>query len=155
MADISVVNMEALRAEENLVADAQLLLHELMIAKGVTRAQLAHRLGVSRARISQLFSSECKNFTVRLLARALHALDERARLSCAWTDARDHASRVRRIAELSADPATNVVAMWAEDGVIVPPDDRRGECRSDPRLSALLRALTDTRNDAEMVRAAA
>lgn len=154
MAEISIIDIAALRAEENFVADAQLLLHELMLAKGVTRAELAHRLSVSRPRISQLFSSDCKNFTVRLLARALHALGEEAQLSCAWTRARECMSHARQIAELSADPGTNVVSLWAEDGVIVPPDDLRGECSSDPRLRALLRARGEARHEAEMQEAA-
>lgn len=81
------VNIDDLRktvafAEESFVVDAQSYLHEMMQAKGKTRADLAAAMGVSRARVSQLFSSECKNFTVRLLARAFFALGERVEITC-------------------------------------------------------------------------
>jgi transcriptional regulator with XRE-family HTH domain len=80
-------NLDTLRnspvfAEEALVVDVQSLLETVMHEKGFTRSQLAAAMGVSRARISQLFSSDAKNFTVRLLARALHAMGERADVSC-------------------------------------------------------------------------
>lgn len=70
-------------AEEAFVVDVQSFLHQLMIDKGFSRSQLADAMGVSRARISQLFSDECKNFTIRLLARAVHALGERAEICTA------------------------------------------------------------------------
>lgn len=82
------VNIEALKrtsvyAEESFVVDAQAILHGLMEDKGMTRADLAAAMGVSRARVTQLFSSECKNFTIRLLARAFHAVGEAPELTCA------------------------------------------------------------------------
>lgn len=63
-------------AEEAAVVNAQSLLHSIMEQKGVSRADLARAMDVSRARITQIFSDDCSNFTVRLLARALYALDE-------------------------------------------------------------------------------
>ncbi|WP_295527196.1 helix-turn-helix transcriptional regulator [Novosphingobium sp. Chol11] len=58
------------------MVDVQSFLHQLMVEKGINRSQLAKAMGVSRARVSQIFSDECKNFTIRLLARAVHALGE-------------------------------------------------------------------------------
>jgi transcriptional regulator with XRE-family HTH domain len=66
----------AVFAEEDFVVEAQTFLHSLMEEKGFSRADLARAMGVSRARVTQIFSDECKNFTVRLLARAVHALGE-------------------------------------------------------------------------------
>lgn len=66
----------AVFAEEDFVVEAQLFLHALMEKKGASRSDLARAMGVSRARVTQIFSDECKNFTVRLLARAAHALGE-------------------------------------------------------------------------------
>lgn len=154
MVDMNTAEFEALRVEEGLVADAQLMLHELMLAKGITRAELAERLGVSRARVSQLFSSECRNFTIRLFARAVYALGEKPSVTCGWIEARGQASHARRLAEICMDPVSNIVAMWTEDGLVVPPDDLRGECRSDPRLRALLRARSEAKNDNDSMRAA-
>lgn len=80
--DIQALKKTALYAEEAFVVDAQAFLQEMMEEKGISRAQLASAMGVSRARVSQLFSSECKNFTIRLLARAFFALGETAELTC-------------------------------------------------------------------------
>ncbi len=71
----------AVFAEEAFVVDLQSLLQGVLDERGWTRAQLAEALGVSRARVSQMFSDDCKNFTVRLLARALHALGEKAEVT--------------------------------------------------------------------------
>ena len=62
--------------EEFFIAEAQSRLGDLMEIKGITRAELARRLDVSRARVTQIFSDESKNFTVRLLVRSFLALGE-------------------------------------------------------------------------------
>lgn len=62
-------------AEEKLVASAQSLLQEILNEKGLTKSDLAERMGVSRARVSQIFSDN-QNFTFRLMASAFHALGE-------------------------------------------------------------------------------
>lgn len=62
--------------EEYFVAEAQAHLSSLMDEKGITRAELARKLGVSRARVTQIFSDEAKNLTLRLLARSFLALGE-------------------------------------------------------------------------------
>lgn len=99
-------------AEEGFVVDAQIFLNELMIEKNISRATLAKAMGVSRARVSQIFSDDCKNFTVRLLARAIHALGEDAfithrrayeALKTAWPEENDNPS------------PSNVVPMWSEE----------------------------------------
>lgn len=80
--DVEALRKSSTYAEEAFVVDLQSVLHTLMEEKGVSRAQLASALGVSRARISQMFSSECKNLTARLLARTFHALGETPELTC-------------------------------------------------------------------------
>lgn len=79
---INALKNSSVYAEEALVVDLQSLLHTVMVEKGFTRAQLAEAMGVSRARVSQLFSDDCTNFTVRMLARALFALGEQLEVSC-------------------------------------------------------------------------
>lgn len=132
-------DLDAIRTEENFVADIQILLHEIMLEKGVTRAMLAERLGVSRARISQIFSSDCKNFTVRLLARAMHALGETPEISCRWEQVRQRRCQQSMMEAAALDPCNNLSLIWAEDGIVVPPDDRRGDIRSDARIRSLLK----------------
>lgn len=62
--------------EEAFVAETQAHLSRLLDEKGVSRAELARRLDVSRARVTQIFSDEAHNLTLRLLVRSYLALDE-------------------------------------------------------------------------------
>lgn len=66
--------------EESLVADAQAIVLQAMIDRNISRTELAAAMGVSKARVSQMLSPVCKNFTVRLLGRTAHALDLDLRL---------------------------------------------------------------------------
>jgi transcriptional regulator with XRE-family HTH domain len=76
------VRKTSVYAEEALVVDLQSMLHTVMVERGFTRSQLAEAMNVSKARVTQLFSADCSNFTVRLLARALFALGEKLEVSC-------------------------------------------------------------------------
>src|SRR5689334_8239062 len=76
MAENNALEQTRVFAEEAAVVDAQTLLHSAMLRKGVSRADLARAMNVSRARVTQIFSDECSNLTIRLLARALSALGE-------------------------------------------------------------------------------
>lgn len=62
--------------EEYFVSEAQARLGLMLDEKGVTRAELARKLGVSRARVTQIFSDDASNLTLRLLARSYLALGE-------------------------------------------------------------------------------
>lgn len=62
-------------AEEKLVASVQSLLEEALQERGWNKSDLARKMGVSKARVSQMFSDN-QNFTMRLLANAFHALGE-------------------------------------------------------------------------------
>lgn len=149
------IDLDAIRTEEHFVADTQLLLHEMMLDKGITRAELARRMGVSRPRVSQFFSSECTNFTVRLLANAMHALGEAPGLACGWSRQREQAAQAQALTGLIAESTGKVVQIWREEGVVVPPDDRQGDCRPDNRVRAVLRARgRAAREDHAMLEAA-
>jgi plasmid maintenance system antidote protein VapI len=125
---------EAIFAEEAFVVDAQILLNQIMKEKGYSKADLARAMNVSRARITQIFSDECKNFTVRLLARAMHAMGEAPELTCEL-----HLQEIRRKWELEArklaKAATNVVPMWDDE------TDMDEMCRpaNDNRMAGLAR----------------
>jgi predicted XRE-type DNA-binding protein len=69
-----------IQVEERFRAEVQQLLHELMLDRGMTQRQLAKRLRISDARVSQIFSDKC-NLTLRLLARCFHAVGEVPQLS--------------------------------------------------------------------------
>lgn len=61
-------------AEEYLVAKLQSRLQEILDDQGLTRSDLARRMDVSKARVSQIFSDEA-NITIKALARACFALN--------------------------------------------------------------------------------
>lgn len=64
---------ERIFAEEAFVVEVQVAIHGLMKRLGVSQKELAKRLSLSEARVSQIFADEC-NITVRTLARIYHAL---------------------------------------------------------------------------------
>ena len=63
-------------AIESLVFSVQVALQRAMSKHGVTNKELAHRLGMSPARVSQVFSSNGPNLTLKTIARIQHALGE-------------------------------------------------------------------------------
>ena len=56
-------------AIEDLVFSTQLALQKAMNRKGVTNKDLAEKLGMSPARVSQVFSSKGPNLTLKTIAR--------------------------------------------------------------------------------------
>jgi transcriptional regulator with XRE-family HTH domain len=60
--------------QEKLIVDATDTIARLMEEKGVTRADLAKRLGKSRAFVTQILGGD-QNITLRTLADTLYALD--------------------------------------------------------------------------------
>ena len=69
------VDTKTIEAEENLLIDYQFLLQELMVSKNVSRTELAEKAGISKARLSQIFSAEA-NPTLKTFARLFYALGE-------------------------------------------------------------------------------
>lgn len=116
MNEAGKINRSAIYAEEAFVVDVQSFLHRTMEEKNISRTQLAAAMGVSKARISQIFSDECKNFTVRLLARACHALGEEPRISSGTCDRLDRAQHLEEQAE-SINSSKNVhkLRKWCVD----------------------------------------
>ena len=70
-------------AVERFRVDLQYRIQVLMNRRKVTQKQLAAKLGVSEARISQIFSSKC-NVTIRFIARVFHALEDEC-----WIDSHE------------------------------------------------------------------
>lgn len=61
---------------ELLVLSVQVALQKAMTKHGVTNAELATRLGMSVARVSQIFSEKGPNLTLKTIARVASALGE-------------------------------------------------------------------------------
>ncbi|MFG1293765.1 helix-turn-helix domain-containing protein [Xanthobacter versatilis] len=64
---------DEIRAAEDLVIDAQLMIQRALNERGISRAQLARQLGVSQARLSQVMATDA-NPTLRTLAQILTTL---------------------------------------------------------------------------------
>jgi len=92
----------AIAAEENLVIDVQFLLQEMMDDKGITRAELARRAGISKARLTQMMRPDA-NPTLRTLAAIFHALGERVTVQ----PVRDDEQKVSSGSSASADTWTD------------------------------------------------
>ena len=71
---------EVIFAEEEFRVHVQHTIQKLLNDKSLTHAQLATALGVTEARVSQIFSSQC-NLTLRMLGRVFYVLGEKAQLS--------------------------------------------------------------------------
>jgi len=70
---LSKKQKERIEQEEWLILQVELHIEELMEKKGVSRAQLARKLGKDRAQVTQFF--EGKNKTLKTIADVLFALD--------------------------------------------------------------------------------
>ncbi len=73
---------EMISAEEELIVDVQVAIHTLMLDRGLSRADLARELGVSQARVSQMFSDDAKNLTLRTVAKIFRVLGQECRITC-------------------------------------------------------------------------
>lgn len=63
-------------ALEDLVFSVQIALQKAMRKNGVSQKQLAERLGMSPARVSQIFSNGGPNLTLKTISRIAFALEE-------------------------------------------------------------------------------
>lgn len=63
-------------AVEALVFSVQIALQRAMTRKGVSNRDLAERLGMTPARVSQIFATKGANLTLKTIARIQHALGE-------------------------------------------------------------------------------
>lgn len=63
-------------AVEALVFSTQVALQKAMNRRGVSNKELSERLGMSPARVSQIFSTNGPNLTLKTIARIAHALGE-------------------------------------------------------------------------------
>ena len=94
-------------AVEAFRVDVQHRIQTVMNRKNVSQKKLAERLGVSEARVSQIFSSR-SNMTLRFLARVFFALDDECRLDSKEWDAYRVEKRGRELFERGPESWTAV-----------------------------------------------
>ena len=73
-------------AVEGLITDVGELIAELMVSQQVNKAELAQRLGKSRAYVTQLLSGS-RNMTIRTLAEVAYKLGAKVKLRPEYTSA--------------------------------------------------------------------
>jgi DNA-binding Xre family transcriptional regulator len=71
------VEREARLAEERFLLIVQVEMQRILNGKGLKYKDLSRRLGVSEARVSQMFGDDANNLTIRTIAKIFHQLDER------------------------------------------------------------------------------
>ncbi len=67
-------NYEVLIAENSFVTDIQLAVEAAMHTQGVSQAELAKRIGITEARVSQILAGNGANLQARTIARIAYAL---------------------------------------------------------------------------------
>lgn len=75
-ASLDAPDRNSVMAEERFLFDTQVEMQKLLNEKGFKYKDLALGLGVSEARVSQLFSDDNNNLTIRTIARVYHQLGE-------------------------------------------------------------------------------
>lgn len=77
----AVSEKDMLIAEDALIADVQFVTHNLLSHKAISRSDLARRMNVSEAYVSQLFKDTTRNLTLKTVARIFCALGEEAQFT--------------------------------------------------------------------------
>jgi len=78
--------------QEELIIDVTEALAEVLVAKGMTRSELAKRLGKSKSFVTQILGGD-RNLTLRTLADVADALDCQPRLKLAHRSAPETKTR--------------------------------------------------------------
>ncbi|WP_066705352.1 helix-turn-helix domain-containing protein [Celeribacter ethanolicus] len=99
-------------AIEALVFSVQVALQKAMNRNGVTNKQLAERLGMTPARVSQIFSTKGANLTLKTIARIQEALGEEFEL-ISKQDIRRPVN-TRRVQEFRLYVARGNSSVWKE-----------------------------------------
>lgn len=67
---------DALLAEDRFLLSVQSTIQKLLNDRGIRYRDLAKRMGVSEARVSQMFGDTATNLTIRSIAKILHLLGD-------------------------------------------------------------------------------
>jgi DNA-binding Xre family transcriptional regulator len=72
---------ELIFAEEEFLVDVQFAIQKLLNQSGMSHSDLAKKLGVSDARVSQMFGDEAANLTLRTVARIFCVLGDKCHIT--------------------------------------------------------------------------
>jgi transcriptional regulator with XRE-family HTH domain len=94
-------------AIEELRADLQLTIQEVMLSKGITRSALAKRLGCSPANVTQLLAED-GNPTIETVARVFHALGDGCQMRSVYLEEQGARSSQHHVADVHASVSWEV-----------------------------------------------
>ena len=98
-------------AIEELRADVQMTIQEVMAAKGITRSHLAKSLGCSPANVTQLLAED-GNPTIETIARVFYALGDACKVQSAFLE--EQAYRASSVRHSEA----HTVGSWQLEGPV-------------------------------------
>ena len=75
-----------IQAEEEFIVEVQYAIQKVLNDHGINYAQLAGKLGISKARVSQMFGDEASNLTLRTVARIFNVIGDRAIFSSEYLE---------------------------------------------------------------------
>lgn len=107
---LSEVEYDEKFAEHAFLLMAQTQIQKLLNEKGLRYAELSRRLGVSEARVSQMFGDEASNLTLRTIARVFHKLGEKPVIMSE--------REKRRLEGLANEAAYDAEPLWSVSGLI-------------------------------------
>ena len=96
---------EELLAQERLLFMVQSTMQRMLNDQGLRYRDLARRMSVSEARISQLFGDEASNMTIKTIAKVFHHLNAKAMIMAA-----DELEK--KLAEARGQTEPRVTAQW-------------------------------------------
>ncbi|WP_029934556.1 helix-turn-helix domain-containing protein [Sphingomonas sp. UNC305MFCol5.2] len=103
---------EVIKAQEDLIVDVQTGIARALRERGLKQIDLAERLGVSQARVSQMFGDGAHNLTLRTLAKIYYVLGARCQLVEA--PARNATSVADATCDVPTDTPTEPVELGPE-----------------------------------------
>lgn len=114
---------EIAMAEEKAIAEVQTMAIRILMAKGISKTELATAMGVSAARVSQLLGDEPKNLSIRKAANLFYHLGEELTFSCKGIEQLNMIARRKREQNKRIVAEPHVSFRWAKSTLQSSNDD--------------------------------
>lgn len=106
------VKYDVMRAEDSAVARVQAMALRLIDSKKVKQRDLAEKMAVSEARISQMFAADPKNLTIKTAARLFFHLGERLVFTCESIEQMDREAEKQNARKAAAARMQEQHSVW-------------------------------------------
>jgi transcriptional regulator with XRE-family HTH domain len=125
---VSDADVRRIEKEIDLITDVQYLIQEVMNERGLSRAEVADMLGISKPRMTQLLGDN-SNPTLRTLVGVFDVMGEQIRIT-----------RVREDAQAVCEP--EVAADW-QQGAVIEAEEVRADSKSARHKTGFIKDLID------------